>query len=228
MSGVSNSSKNKDYVGPLASELQDAQIEWPAKTNSYFIPIDKIKVLENNEKVGEEIRGLFQKMSSDRVDRYVEVICRGATRIFAVILSGPQGIQETIFRFIDEGITDEDLPFVRVFKKPGSPHYTLAGTEHEKCLKEEHPDCGIKAVQSWGRMEVQNLCRDQWLVQAPVFQKVGREIPHYVFNDAVVLPFPEDEENVEGAIKIGGYSEVWAVRIHPAHQTVLKTTDPLV
>jgi hypothetical protein len=213
--------------GPLAIMLRDAQIEWPAKTHSYFIPIDKINVLEDSTLVRVELRRLFPDLRDDRVDHYVKVICTEAKRIFAIILSSSREIQREIRTFIDEGIRDVDLPLVRVNKK-GSTAYTLATKDHDECFEEGHLKCGIKAVAQWVRSDIQNLCRDQWLAQAPVFGKGDKEIPHYTFDKAVVLPFTEDEENEEGAMREGGYSEVWGVRIHPEHQTVLKITDSSV
>jgi hypothetical protein len=59
------------------------------------------------------------------------------------------------------------------------------------------------------------------MVLAPVFKKEERPdvIPHIELNDACLLPFIEDREKHDKMA--GGYSEVWGVRIHPAHQKLL-------
>jgi hypothetical protein len=228
MSGNSDTSRDGDEGGYLAKMLRGAQIEWPPNENSYFIPINKIRALENQELVWEELQGLFPTMSGDRLENYVKVICTKATKIFAVILFSPPRKSEAILTFIDEGITDANLPLVRVYRRRGSPTYTLAKKEHDECHEQGHRGCGIKALSKWGRTGIQNLCRDQWLAQAPVFKKCEQEILHYEFDGAVILPFTDDEENAEGGLKIGGYSEVWGVKIHPAHQDILISADTSV
>jgi hypothetical protein len=234
MSGGSNISRNGDHVGALAKMLREAQIEWPPDENSYFIPVDKIRELEKKELVREELRGIFPIMGSDELDHYVEVIRSEATKIFAVLLCSA-GIQGEICKLIGEGVADSDLPLVRVHgvrKKRRSASYTLAKKEHGRCKVhgfcqvEGHAECGIKALSSWDRMEVQNLCRDQWLTLSPIFKACPQEVPHYDFDDAVILPFIEDEE--KNKLLHGGYSEVWGVRIHPAHQEILISSNTSV
>ena len=71
------------------------------------------------------------------------------------------------------------------------------------------------------------MSRDQWLVLAPVFKKVQHRISHQELDDNVVLPFIEDRKNQHDSWS-DGYSHLWGVRIHPAHQNVYKSSDPNV
>jgi hypothetical protein len=229
MSGSGSTSRN----GGLMSMLRDSQIEWPPEGLSWFIPIDVIRKLEEKGPVRKELRGIFPRMDRDPLDHYVHVICTKATKIFAILLASSIDIQGAICELLDEGITDANLPFVRVplygvERERRSSPYTLAKYEHRNCQTEGHAGCGIKALSNWQDIEIKNLGRDQWLALSPIFKRASKEVPHYRFEDATVLPFTEDDENNMEKMKCGGYSEVWAVRIHPAHQDIIRSSDPSV
>jgi hypothetical protein len=70
--------------------------------------------------------------------------------------------------------------------------------------------------------------RIQWVFQAPHFHKQPDEIPHFDLDDNCVMPFVEDHEENPKFRRAGGYSELWPVRIHPAHQNLLDSTNPRV
>jgi hypothetical protein len=213
--------------------LREAQIEWPPEGNFWFIPIDVIRKLEEKGPVREELQRIFPGMDRGPLDHYVHVICTKATKIFAILLASSSEIEEAICELLDEGITDANLPFVRVplygvERERRSSSYTLAKYEHKNCQTEGHADCGIMALSNWQGNDVRNLCRDQWLALAPIFKRDSKKVPHYHFEDATVLPFTEDDENSKENMMYGGYSEVWGVRIHPAHQDIIGSSDPSV
>jgi hypothetical protein len=149
--------------------LRQAKIEWPLEMHSYFIPIDIIRKLEEKRLVREELRRIFPRMHRDPLDHYVHVICTKATRIFAILLASSIDIQEAICELLDEGITDVNLPFVRVplygveRERRFSTSYTLGKYEHTNCQRESHAGCVIRALSNWRGFEIQSLCRDQWL-----------------------------------------------------------------
>lgn len=77
----------------------------------------------------------------------------------------------------------------------------------------------LRTFSQWTAKAVEDFDRDQWSFISPIFDQVGL---HYELNDHVVLPFIEDNER-HGLIS-GGYSQVWSVRIHPAHQKFLHSS----
>jgi hypothetical protein len=60
-------------------------------------------------------------------------------------------------------------------------------------------------------MDIQKLCKDQWLALAPVFKSSSGEIPQLDLHRNTLLPFTEDQELNPISVRGGGYGEVWAV-----------------
>jgi hypothetical protein len=222
---------NGGQTGSLTSMLRDSQIEWPPEGLTWFIPIDVIRKLEEKTPVRKALERIFPRMDRESLDHYVHIICTKATKIFAILLASSIDIRG-IRGLLDEGIRDGNLPFVRVplygVKRERRSSYTLGKYEHKNCQTEGHDGCGIRALSNWQGADVQNLERDQWVALSPVFKKASEKVPHYHFEDTAVLPFTEDDENKKGKMMYGGYSEVWAVRIHPAHQDIMISSDPSV
>ena len=135
MSGSGSTPRNGGQTDSLTSMLRDSQIEWPPEGLSWFIPIDAIRRLEEKRPVREELRRIFPRMDRDSLDHYVHVICTKATKIFAILLASSSEIQRAICELLDEGITDANLPFVRVplygnERERRFSTYTLAKYEH--------------------------------------------------------------------------------------------------
>jgi hypothetical protein len=239
-SGSNQQWKVFESLKDLSDRLLDFLIEWPEGSHSYFLPIDIIRTFKDPTWVHDVLQKMFPKMDTPILTKHVELICDGSTKIFAILLYSSSGKHRQAIRsFIEEGISDEDLPFSRVpivdanggsshSQTLTNPRYTLGRSTHDACYLRHHNGCGIKAFSKWKRMEIQTLCRDQWTTMSPVFERPPTAISHYELVDTIVLPFIDDQEMVPGGIKEGGYSEVWATRIHPAHQNLLPSTDPLV
>lgn len=69
----------------------------------------------------------------------------------------------------------------------------------------------IRTFQDWSEYDIEEFDRIQWWMLAPVFE----DKEHCDLDDDIMLPFVPFTEAVEK--KEGGYSEVYAVRLHPAH-----------
>jgi hypothetical protein len=236
-SSASTPQYEEQVVGSLESlvnRLNGELIEWPEGRNSYFLPIDIIGTIKDQELLHGVLKELFPHMTGPKLNHYVDSISRDVTKIFGFLLcrSSWKDCGKVIVKLIDENISDTDLPFSRVHahstntgssnsQSMASSAYTLG---RSSCPCDHHKKCGIKAFSRWKRMEMENLCRDQWITLAPVFENLA----HYNFEDNVILPFINDRERFPEEIKKGGYSEVWATRIHPAHQKILQSTHPLV
>jgi serine/threonine protein kinase len=209
----------------LQDRLYSSRIEWPLGQNKYFIPVDDLDSLITYENVKNELRRLGQSKREQDLSSYANIICSNAKKIFAVLLYVDR--IEPIFRLIDDGICDEELPFTRCYKSSTADVMASAGPftlcrRSRKCHRRaNHRDCGIREITNWSQRAIGDFCRDQWLAQAPVFQKLeDGSIPHYDLNDNVILPFIEDHELQSNQKVSSGYSHVWAVKIHPAHQNL--------
>jgi hypothetical protein len=248
MSQNGNTPHNEDdgeisRVNALAYSLQEELIEWPKGNNSHFLPINAIQALKDKTRVQSVIREMFPGMDRETRAHYVNSICSKTTKIFAILLcsfsgSGDEKRRRVITKLIDEKISDKDLPFQRVyiedtgrsanFQNHANPRYILARKEDDSGKPGERGAYVIKALSNWPRMETQTLCRAQWITLSPVFKSRPGMVPHYDIEDQVILPFTEDTERDGQEIKQGGYSEVWPIRVHPAHQNILHSRDSTV
>lgn len=216
----------------LAARIRDAQIEWPPERNTGFIPTDVLNQLTTHEEVSAELRSTNPHLPESRINEYTLSVCSTARRLFALLLFSNKA--SFVCAFLDEGITDQDLPFRRAYRHMDSVPLTMRDfdlciAKHDQpkdCAKSDHSGCRIQAMNSWRQRDIKELCRDQWLVQAPVFVNNGT-IPHYELDDNTILPYIEDQEGLQDLMR-GGYSHVWGVRVHPAHQNVYRSTNPKV
>jgi hypothetical protein len=218
----------------LAAELNTSKWEWPLRANSYFIPINEIENRVEERVVRTALRGIYSGVDQRRLDAAAHRICNTAQRLFTVLLCASKGAyRSAILDFIEDNVTDADLPLARVYLKAsvdsrGRMIYTLGRKSHEYCPRSQHDNCGINCLSSWRPSNIEELCRDQWLVLAPVFKTYPDFIEHHNLDSSIILPYIEDQETDEKLVMYGGYSEMWGVRIHPAHQRLLDARDPSV
>lgn len=211
--------------------LQRAQIEWPEGDNRYFVPVDAFETLVTRSSIRTELGRIYgSALDEKRLDYYVNRIYPKSRKIFAIVVYGSSGsCNKDICNFIDDDITDSLLPFSRGCSAHDKRVFNLCTREHQNCPKSDHISCGIRALLERTQINRAEFDRDQWLVQAPVFfRSAPLEIPHLNLERNVVLPFIEDHEGNPTLVRTGGYSDVWGVRIHPAHQKLLRSTDPKV
>ena len=206
--------------GPIAELLWGAHIEW--KESRYFVPDDALENIMTQPNVQEELKHL--QMDAIDIAHYAGRICSSTRRLYAAILYSRRGGHcDDIYNLLGrENITDEDLPLVRVYQKDDeySRRWDLARKEHYQCKRVDHSACSIvNTISQWRREYIVDIERVQWFFRAPVFEFNLKDVQHYEFYDSEVLPFIEDEENE--TTKHGGYSEVWKIKIHPAHLKVL-------
>ncbi|KAL1613620.1 hypothetical protein SLS54_010419, partial [Diplodia seriata] len=113
-----------------------------------------------------------------------------ARKLFTILAY--MGRAYEICAFMDEGLSDSDLPFTY--------HMTgiLTGTRGNS----------IRSLSRWQLPKRVDIAKYQWGVLVPVFS--GQQ--HYEFHDNTILPFVH-EKLVSG----GAYSDVCEARIHHAH-----------
>ncbi|KAF3765541.1 kinase-like protein, partial [Cryphonectria parasitica EP155] len=145
-------------------------------------------------------------------------------RIFATLVLINQVV--AIGDFIQEGLYDMHLPFYLPDQKLDlhGDVYRLSNPE------EDNTKIPIPLFSGWKSLERENFEKYQWQFLAPFFDVMSGENSrplHYVLEDSRILPFIEDLEGKgpEPVIS-GGYSEVWRVKIHPAHHSNSSQTNP--
>ncbi|KAE9370832.1 kinase-like protein [Stipitochalara longipes BDJ] len=203
----------------LVRDLAYKSHEWPGR-NRYFLPINEHQHFLKEEVVRTVMREAYPELDNYKLNKATRHICAHARKLFLILLYC--GFCSTIRDFLNDDVTDEDLPFARVYSSGArDSNWTLGKKKHKNCQRNHDGDCGLSALTSWKRMEIIALGRDQWLVLAPIFSIYNDHIKHYDLEETTVLPYVRDQELEDGGMKSGGYSEVWGVKIHRAHQYLL-------
>jgi serine/threonine protein kinase len=231
------SSLESDIVNCLLTDaialrrlLLDEQEEWPKQSNNFFLPLDVSTTLRMAV-VKHGLQKICPKIPGARYSHYIDCISSRSIKLFCLLgFASPQPNWDAFQAFIDQGITDNDLPFDRIehISHINSPQrrsrtdYILCKKDHMNCPLNEHLSCGILATRSWDKDAISYLALRQWAVLAPVFNREEGVIKHYEFPEYTVLPFTEDNKKVA---KTGGYGEVWSVCIHSAHHNLINSNQ---
>jgi serine/threonine protein kinase len=218
-------------IKSLRNLLVDELKEWPHQSNRFFLPADVLSSL----RIAITRHGLHNicpNMEGSQYSQFLSIISTKANKLFCLLLiASPAPNLRAIQDFIEGGITDEDLPFQRVSydsplgvgRRRPTIDFILCRQDHIGCELTDHIGCGILATRRWDKDAISSLALRQWAVLAPKFSKKKGTIPHYIFSDYTVLPFTEDNR---AKSKLGGYGEVWSVRIHPAHHDLITSSHP--
>jgi hypothetical protein len=202
--------KEEEMATTLQEQLENNLVSWPRGQEQLFLPVDVQDRLLTAGYVAEEFERLFPKLTQKERSNYVSRTCGSARKLFAILLGINKG--ESIIDILADGITDDDLPLVKYRTAHSSytnPRFTLRS--------KRRIDRPIYAIDKWDwRFTIRQFYCEQWWLNAPVFKTQGK---HYEFEDDCVLPFLEDQEDINAS---GGYSDVWGVRIHPAHQNLFR------
>jgi hypothetical protein len=180
------------------------------------VPLSDIERLITAPVIEREILKGDPTMSAD-APKYANSTEKSAKKLFALLALRKKC--PAICSLLDFGISDLDLPF------PGGVE------DGQWSLWRREPKEYIKAFDEWGDDEVENFAREQWWMIAPVFDRYRDDCQDLA--DETILPFiptKEHERRSEGIphTKIGGYSEVTAYRVHPAHHNFWDSSIPLV
>lgn len=200
----------------LSDQLWAAKIEWPEGKHQYFIPIDKLHQIITSKSILDEIRKYRRYKTENDLEDYAKKIQRKAYKLFSILVSIGKG--EAILSFIEEGLIDKDLPFIRHIdpaieaQKPKNGHYKLCSNRF--------PDRQLQCMEHWEIRLIHDFSTCQWWSLAPIFRSAkGGNVRHYDLKDNCVLPYIEDQERSENE-NTGGFGSVWGVKMHPAHQTI--------
>lgn len=179
----------------LKERLEHAKKE--CRHLKYFIPKDAQENLITIESITEDILAADPQIKETDASQHATDSHKYARQLYATLACVKKGAD--IGSLLGEGLTDKDLPFVR---KVGE--FTLLRGSGEP----------IKTCQNWESKKVVKFDHTQWSMTAPVFESQE----HYELHENTVLPFFSfDLPEIMKTPKQGGYSEVYPVRIHPAH-----------
>ncbi|THC93026.1 hypothetical protein EYZ11_007508 [Aspergillus tanneri] len=166
----------------------------------WFVPKSSLDILVKEETVRNILVG-GRLVPLDRVEETAQEILQHARNLFAVLVD--QDKIRYISGFLEEGIGDKDLPFIRQMNK-GAQKLMLETSHHRH----------IKTLENWDQGSLRILETEQYRMLAPVLHFRG----HHEFTEFQTLPYVSlDAENQRGCTAEGGYAEVFQARIHPDH-----------
>lgn len=202
----------------LREQLGEAQYE-PWRDNRYFIANNDLRRLITPKSILRQMEMETGLGSTDIQQQTALVISERAHKLFATLVC--LRLDRCIYGFLEEGIDDTDLPFVRLNSCDESRRFSL-------CSKKT-PREPIKCMMAWGRSDVREFAKTQWYMLAPVLEFTD-DIEHYDFEHHCILPWIEDHEcsssgHKGGAVE-GGFGSVWKIKIHPAHQRLVHGLIP--
>jgi hypothetical protein len=174
--------------------------------HSFIVPKDVQEKLITESTVANDIKAHKPDISEKEAADYAKKACQDARCLYATLAYIKRGAE--ICALLNEGITDNDLPLVRRPNDRNAPLYLRGGNY-------------VKAMEFWKPKYRENFDRVQWWMTSPVF-KYGE---HHFLDEKSVLPFvPLNSKDESLSKKQGGYSEVYPVRIHPAHHNFWQST----
>jgi hypothetical protein len=195
----SSCSKNSTAGDSLSAQLRRARIECHQRPHFFIIPKCDQELLITIDNVETDIQARDHRTELAEIRRVAREACLIAPKVFAILACLKKGHEISLL--LRDGISDKDLPLRRRKVKDG---YSL----------QRRPGEVIKTFESWSKRDIEEFDRIQWWMISPVFEDKG----HYELENGTILPFIPFETNSETADKKeGGYSEVYAARIHPSH-----------
>lgn len=122
----------------------------------------------------------------------------------------------SIIRFLEEGVSDLDLPLEKVQKGNNGVLFDLRQSKNK--------DKELECFRNWTHFSITSFEEWQWTAISPFFHKGSRkDVAHFLLLPSVKLPFTSDSrrgfgQGSEFLTDIeGGYGRVFKVDIHPDH-----------
>lgn len=211
----------------LEARILDAHEISSGRLGKKFLPFDKMDQIFTYQAILEELQTHYPNRTEEglqclahQIYDEVELPDSNLTtrrKIFGTLVRINK--TATIAHFIDEGLYDSDLPF----------YFPNSNEQHEPVIRRtkqgQEVPVNCFTVPLWRTIERELFEQYQWEFQAPFFQVTpnngqSRRPLHYSLGYHTILPYVEDfEGESKGDMISAGYSEVWRVRIHPAHHS---------
>ena len=199
-----------------------------------FLPRRQLPKLVNQRSVQEELSYVEEQWGKDAhvggtasrsakaIEDFARIICgvrsaafggtshkrrnKSFRRIFAILVLMDRS--SLIRAFVDEGVSDWDLPLARV---PAIDNPAAFELRRKQALHTP-----LRCFGGWNHITISTFDEWQWKMIAPVFSRsAGRAISHYVLAPDVVLPFMPVEGG--GVWRRGGFGRVSKTDIHADH-----------
>lgn len=140
---------------------------------------------------------------------------QASLRVFALLVLLDK--TSSIVDFVQEGLSDHALPFVKAAVANASSDQAPTFALRRKSAKDQH----LHACDGWSEVDMDAFEKLQWRVIAPNFSDVSKQqnADFLDLDDQTVLPYIESWQNKKHDHYKGGNSEVWKVRIHDAHHS---------
>jgi len=198
----------------LRDELKVASLGSLDQDDS-FIPLDKLNHLLTSTAIRQELKKAKIKGSKNRnmianriLNGSLSELEASSRKIFAVLcmMDSP----ELILDFLDEGVFDNQLPFVFPENKGDLPDFPQPYGKRSRV-----PIRLFRREGGWEQGTRHQFDLYQWRVMAPYFQlrcQDDRVVEHLMVDDCAVLPFTEMKFVAEQ-----GLSATYQIKIHVAH-----------
>ncbi|ROW10403.1 hypothetical protein VMCG_01820 [Cytospora schulzeri] len=192
-----------------------------------FFPERTLQALVNESSVKAKLRQCFKGiLDFHTIDGHTRKICGMAEeghqvsfkKIFAILVLCEK--LSAINLFINEKVTDQDLPLRKVRRKGRSPNIFSLARKNDS----EGAAKPLRCFEDWSPLAIIKFEEWQWTAMAPFFHRGERKnVGHFVLQDQIPLPFTADsrygdesEEPTNGRIEVeGGFSSVFKADIHP-------------
>ncbi|KAH3940985.1 hypothetical protein HBI81_151500 [Parastagonospora nodorum] len=221
----------------IYSAMEIARNDDASLPTQRFFPKDQLGHVINTSTVFAELTNCLQlDYTNDDIRAYANTICKvtpcliegrlkrkSFRSIFVILVLAER--PEFIVSFLDEQVSDLDLPLIPV-KDNGS----IIGMRRRSPNHEGPPQPLLRCFndEEWSPSSREQFDRYQWYMLAPFFShgKYGL-INHYPLNDQHILPFVTSHQaEDDSAESQGGYGRVIMVRLHTAHHKLGCKTDP--
>lgn len=179
-----------------------------------FFPETTFTEIIHEQSVREELNRYPKSFHSDTVEQITEIICgdKPYRKIFTLLVVINK--LADIKLFIDDDVSDECLPLLRVSRPDSENTFQLGDSPTST-----RPVRQIGLFADWDAIDVWTFEEWQWTTISPVLKRGSRRnIKHLRLRPEISLPFTEDCRYSSGSDVIeGGFSTVFKVHIHPAN-----------
>lgn len=211
----------------LASRLRaELKSSLAGKDGRKFLPRDKFDEILTRAAVRQELERYaeFRNGGEGQLTRLTDKVYKASMtepgkpqsathrrKLFALLAL--MQMVPSIKDFIEAGIHDSDLPFIMdENKETDSPFYCMYRWHDIRKGDSSGIRKPIRCFFSWPDHQIEGFNTNQWQLLAPYFELGSLNL--YNFPENIILPFIEDTSDT---LKESGFSDVWMVRIHPAH-----------
>lgn len=194
-----------------------------------FFPEQQLAELVTEEYTKKELHESLPCLDASQVERLAKKICGTADtdgkpklrfkKIFTILVLCEK--LEDILRFLEEEVSDYDLPLCKVAFTDGSQNiFNLARKGHQDELE---------CFRGWSSAAIWRFEEWQWTTLAPFFHHGKRkDVKHFILPDQVPLPFsmdsrfPSRDSSYKRLEFEGGFSNVFKAGLHPEHHDLYK------